>query len=352
MRRHHRKSKGARAVLGWGLVFFVCAQLALNVFVEGWHPELCDPEFTVRSALLRARMAEEPGRPLLLVMGSSRTGMGFLPEVLPPLQTAAGTQPLVFNFSHLNAGPAMNLVQLRRLLRLGVHPDWLVLEVMPPQLADEKQRLSTAVAEPGDFPWLGRYFTKPLSAYASYLGSRLVPWYTHRWFLLQHFAPKWVPPGLQRGQDEITLGRLGGDFDWQAIRQLDVDEVRRRTNATRAIYAPLLQDFHVAELSDRALREFLAVCRQEGIHVALLLTPEGSEFQSWYPPDAWPRVVSYCAALSREYGVPVVNTRDWLADRDFSDSHHALLPAAETFTRRLGRDVLQPLVTGELRPGS
>src|SRR5262249_19735689 len=142
------------------------------------------------------------------------------------------------------------------------------------------------------------------------------------------------------------------DSGWQAIRQLDANEVRRRTNATRAIYFPLLQDFHVAAISDRATREFLDLCRQEGIRVALLLTPEGSEFQSWYPPDAWPRLTTYCADLAREYGVPVVNARDWLSDGDFSDSHHALLPAAETYTRRLGREVLQPLLAGELGPGS
>jgi hypothetical protein len=352
MRRRNQRCRGARAALGWGLCFFVCAQLALNVIVEGWHPELCDPEFAARAALLRSRIAEEPGRPLLLVIGSSRTGMAFLPEVLPPLRTASGEQPLVFNFSHLNAGPAMNLVQLRRLLRLGIRPEWVVLEIMPPQLADEKQRISTSVAQRDDFPALARYFTKPLGAYTACVASRLVPWYTHRSFIVQHCAPKWVPPGIKLGQDEVALDRLGGDSSWQAIRQLDATEARRRTWATRAIYFPILQDFHVAAISDRATREFLDLCRQEGIHVALLLTPEGSEFQSWYPPDAWPRVMSYCAALGREYGVPVVNTRDWVSDQDFSDSHHALLPAAKTFTRRLGREVLQPLVLGELRPGS
>src|SRR4051812_40711862 len=121
-------------------VAFVAVQFVLNVVVDGWHPGLYDSEYAVRLRTLRARVAEAPGRPLLLLVGSSRTEMNFLPEVLPPLHTASGETPLVFNFSHLGAGPVMNLLEVRRLLRDGVRPGWLVLEAMPPQLGDSRQR--------------------------------------------------------------------------------------------------------------------------------------------------------------------------------------------------------------------
>jgi hypothetical protein len=46
--------------------------------------------------------------------------------------------------------------------------------------------------------------------------------------------------------------------------------------------------------------------------------------------------------------VPVVDARTWLDDDDFTDSHHPLQRGAEKFTRRLGRELLEPLVQGRL----
>ena len=60
---------------------------------------------TNAEALLQARLTETPERPLLLMMGSSRTVMCFRPENLAELHTSAGAQVLPFNFSHLAAGP-------------------------------------------------------------------------------------------------------------------------------------------------------------------------------------------------------------------------------------------------------
>jgi hypothetical protein len=101
-------------------------------------------------------------------------------------------------------------------------------------------------------------------------------------------------------------------------------------------------------MSDRAMRELLELCRGQGIAVALLLTPEGSAFQSWYSPEARRCVDDYCDALSREYGVPLIDGRDWLDDTAFADSHHVTLGGAAAFTLRLGREVLQPLIDGKL----
>jgi hypothetical protein len=36
----------------------------------------------------------------------------------------------------------------------------------------------------------------------------------------------------------------------------------------------------------------------------------------------------------------VINGREWVADDDFSDSHHLLPHGAKVFTERLGREVL------------
>src|SRR5262245_4077574 len=89
MTRQRALSARGRRALGWGLILFLLGQLALALFVEWGHPEIIDPEYGRRLQLLRERRAEAPGRPLVLVLGSSRTAMGFRPEALPPL--LAGT---------------------------------------------------------------------------------------------------------------------------------------------------------------------------------------------------------------------------------------------------------------------
>jgi hypothetical protein len=71
----------------------------------------------------------------------------------------------------------------------------------------------------------------------------------------------------------------------------------------------------------------------------LVLMPEGSEFRSWYPPSELPQIESFLGALQREYQVPLVDARTWIADDDFADSHHLLLPGAAQFTKRLGQEV-------------
>jgi hypothetical protein len=345
-----RRISSARSVLFWMVLGFLVAQLALNVLLELRYSAVNDKEYARRLDLLRARLSEEPGRPLLLLLGSSRTEMNFLPEELPPLRTASGQQPLPFNFSHLGAGPVMNLLELRRLLRAGIRPEWLVLEVMPPQLGDVSQHIITDVAGSQDLPLTGRY-DNPLRAYGVFVRGRLVPCYKHRMFLTHKAVPQWAPAAAwQREQIPANgLGRLGGDYAWMAAPKRDPIEAQRRTQATRDGYRPNLQDLRIADISGRALHETLNLCRDQHIPVVLLLSPEGKDFQSWYSPDARRLVDDYPAALAREYDVPLIDARDWLDECDFIDSHHTVLAGAKRFTLRLGTDVLQPFVEGDLR---
>ena len=338
---------GSRAALGWAAVFFVCSQLAFNAFIDGWHPELYDPEFDVRMSLLRERMAERPGRPLLLFLGSSRTVMSFRPEVLPPLRTAGGEEALVFNFSHLAAGPVMNLMELRRLLRHGVRPDWLVVELMPPCLGKEGSSTAQSSAEVRDLPLLARYFS-PWKVYGQFLRSRLVPWYKHRQAFLRYYAPELTPPLERTDRDRISLQRLGGDDSWLLEARVDPEKIRRYTESARQGYFPALQNFRLADNPVRATAETLDLCRRHHIPLVMVLTPEGTEFLNWYSPEALGQVHAYCARLAREYGVPVIDARRWLADSDFLDAHHVLTSGADHFTLRLGQDVLRPFVQGSV----
>jgi hypothetical protein len=340
-----RRQRSLKTDVVWCVVGYLFSQVLLNIFVDWRHPELFDTEYGARLSLLKARIAENPGKPLLLAVGSSRVGEGFEPELLSPLETATGEQALPFNFSHLAAGPIMNLVTVRRLLREGIHPTWVVLELAPTCMSHEKYSMPATMASAADAVLLPRYFN-PWLVWSVYLRGRTNPWYTRRVDLLRRYLPRWST--LADATDVVSLEPLGGDRRWMAVTEFTPEETRRRTDFVRTIYFSDLQHYHVDAACDRATHDLLDLCRRERIQVVLMLTPEGSEFRGWYSPETHAHVQQYVAELSHQYGVPVVDAREWSADDDFQDSHHLLKKGAVQFTRRLGRDVLQPLVAGRL----
>jgi hypothetical protein len=51
--------------------------LAATIGTEALRGDAIDPEYRARSQLLRARLAESPGEPVFLVVGSSRFATWF-----------------------------------------------------------------------------------------------------------------------------------------------------------------------------------------------------------------------------------------------------------------------------------
>ncbi len=340
-----RRQRRARATLFWAAAALVLGHICIHFYREKRHPEAYDPEFASRLVVLRERLAESPDRPLLLVVGSSRLVTNFRPEQLPPVPASDGLVVLPFNFSHTGAGPLVNLMEVRRLVRAGVHPRWLVIEVMPPMLNVSGCSMATGIAEADDLQLLCEYMPR-WKAYAQYLRSRVVP---HRQHYYAALVGRDSPEAASNPEAHpLSLDRLGGSSP--LLNEATPAEVRSRTDAMRGLYAPALQHFRISPVADRSLREVLTLCRAEGIGATLLLTPESSEFSSWYPDATRQTVDEYCAALRQDYGVPVIDARTWIADRDFLDGHHALPRGVRVFTRRLNREVLQPLIAGRLSP--
>src|SRR5262245_8631762 len=85
-----------KAALISGLLLFFFSQLALAITLEHWRPDLRDPEFGYKLARLQSRLEEQPGQPLVLVLGSSRTGVGLRPEELNRFSLPGGQAPIVF----------------------------------------------------------------------------------------------------------------------------------------------------------------------------------------------------------------------------------------------------------------
>jgi hypothetical protein len=254
----------------------------------------------------------------------------------------------VFNFGLSGAGPLQELLCLRRLLDAGVRPTWVLVEVLPPVLrdTDEETRLKVQRLAWNDVAFLRRYVQRPGEMEREWVGGALVPWHTHRFCLLSHFAPAWLP-WFSR-QDHVWR-RLDA-FGWLTYPHETVtpEAYARELEKTRQEYAHRFQQFRVAEVAERALGELLTLCRREGIGAALFVMPEGSEFRGWYPPDMSREVEAYLARLAREHGVAVTDARAWVADGQFIDGHHLLPYGAAAFSARFGREALRPLL--ERRP--
>jgi hypothetical protein len=310
---------------------------------------LRDPEFAYKTAALRARLTQEPGRPLVVVLGSSRAAMGFRPDALALCRTPDGQPPVVFNYAFTGAGPVLELVCLQRLLRAGVRPDWLIVEVHPALLhrdAAFSEEFWTNAARLGwkDLRLLRRYSDRPRAQLWNWLESRLVPAAVQRFAILSRLAPNWLPWGDQRQDCWLQMDRSG----WLPYGKQAVNEAEYRKGVAFALhqYHDCFPNYRVGPSSDRALRELLGRCQREGIGVLLLTMPEGEEFQGWFPPRAKEEIRGYLTGLSRDYGVRWVDARDWVGRECFFDGHHLLPDGAAVFTARFGRDVLSGLLEG------
>ncbi len=342
-RSHQSARPRLRSVLIWGLVWVAAGQAFFVVFLEWRHPEFLDPKYGCRLLAVCARRSALQPRELWLVLGSSRAEQGFRPSLLTKTG-ATGISPglLIYNMARGGSSPLLYLLTLHRLLSDGVRPDALLVELFPPALVEDEENTVIYKATLRDWPLLRRY---PVSGrtWAYWLQDRLLLWYKYRSGFLAWAAPKLLPPQARWGEN--LWDYRGGE--WRIIGDsISLQQRRRLTDDARRRYATSLQRFRIAEGADSALRELLEICRTQRIAVGLFLMPESSVFRGWYPPDASRKLADYLAALRREYGVPLIDARQWVADWDFSDGHHLLRNGAALFTRRFAKEARSVLGRG------
>jgi hypothetical protein len=348
-RRQALSARGRRG-LAWGLALFALGQLALALAAERGHPELIDPEYGRRFQQLQARRQEAPGRPLLLMLGSSRTAMGFRPDALPPLPAGAGGPPLAFNYSLVSAGPLTELLCLERLAAGGVRPDAVLIEVWLPHLGPEKSfltRLDQGVRS--DLRLADRYSPEARPGCWRCLERRLLPAY----FLRSGLQREWLPPQGPAGPEAVYWSTLDGSgwlpcpWDLRATGAYATFAVKQQAD-----YGPTVQRFGVTPAGDRALHDMLVLCRRRGIKAALVWMPEASDFRRYYSPDALAGMRAYLAALSDAYQAPCLDMREWAPDEDFADGFHLTPAGAARLTERLGREFLAPWLDGRALSGA
>jgi hypothetical protein len=351
--RRSRTAWTAAATLGWAVLFFVCFQLAANVALEKWPLEVRDKEYAWTRACIRTRLAERPGRPLVVALGSSRMMMAFRPQSLPPCETADGRRPVVVNGGLLGAGPVLQLIVLRRLLADGIHPDWVLIECWPRVWSQSVERGESNVwierLSWRDLRLVARYSADPHRLYGDWLQDRLLPCVTHRTAFLKEYFPRALHPRVFR-DDRWRYGSDG--TGWVACPFGATPDRRTRLAArARREYQEVFPQYRHSDPADRALREILDVCRQHRIAAVLVVLPESAGLRECYPPEVSAEVGSYLERVHREYRVPLIDAHTWLDDAgNYADGYHMLARGADAFTRRFGREVLQPLLAGRPLP--
>jgi hypothetical protein len=338
MRRATQRRR--KAVLAWAAGSLVVLHLFLGLGIDQFWPEVRDPEYLLLRERLAARRAEAPDRPLVLVMGSSRTQMGLRADRL--CNSASGA-PLVFNFGVPGSGPMLQRVVLRRLLDDGLRPDLVFLEVMPMSLGlgggvpMEERFLDPARLDAGEAAGLYCSYHQPRRLARQWVEARLVP--TRR-----HQADLQAALGLSAetaSAREATAQAINSHGWRPRAAAASPEEAESNLRFALTQYRASLDARRLASRSMCALRDLLVLCRQQGIAAVIFFPPESSAFRE-QSSACRPSIEAQLRRLAREFDVSVHDARSWVPDGGFWDGHHLSVSGAERFTARFGREALAP----------
>jgi hypothetical protein len=333
--------RGQRSRILWAIFGFAACQVALAVGVDQLWPDVRDPVFAFKEAALRQRLIEAPSRPLVLMLGSSRTVADFRAELLSDHPDG----PVVFNFGLAGGGPVMEYIALRRLLDADIRPQVVLIEIVPPFLNRqagplEERYLDSARLAAGEVFRVARYYNAPRRLFGHWCDGRALPCDRHQ-AELRDALGRIV---------QNTQAAVGSGYGWSPYSAPQTEEERRQLPAQ--VYEQFRKSFTNYQSPPgavQALRDLLELCRREGIAPALVLLPESNRFRSWYAADVVAGINHLVAELSRAQGVPIIDARSWIADDGFCDGHHLAAVGATEFTERFGKEALSPLLRQQTR---
>lgn len=328
----------ARAATGWALAAYLLVIGAAFATLDVVRPELRDGEYGRRLESLRARVRENPGRELVVVIGSSRAAMDVCPRAWEEVRSPHNRDPLVFNMSRVGAGPILNLMALRRLYADGIRPAAVLLEYWPPLLREDGAFREVNRIEPEKLYDCDRELVRAYHPYPDHvehrmLAVRLNPLSEQRTLWLREGAPSWLP---RTKRIDAAVQPLDG---WGWLPGMDRPALEWETRDSRLarcerIYRPQLANLRVDDEADRAIREAVALAREHGTRVGFVYLPESTEFRGWYTLESERLGQEYLARLRAELAVPLLDARTWLVDEMLADGFHATRAGAEEFSRR------------------
>jgi hypothetical protein len=357
-RRLPRRKRAAVAV-AVGLTGAILLHVGLGLAAELSH-YLRDPGYADKEVRLRRQFAAYPGAPSVVMLGTSRTGYGFYSaRIREHLAAELGGRAMAFNFGIPASGPVTHLIYLRRLLDAGHRPDLLLVEILPPSLADLPHHNANGVRLMGG-PLESRFvhgdrlrkgemeaaigydFPAEMTR-ESWVRSVVTPWHALRFPIMGRLNPSSLPWHLR-----YDWSRTEDPAGWTTPFVTEVTPEAAEAGLKRAAgeYETILADTHPTGGAARALADLLALCREKNIAVRMVLMPESEGFRALYMPATTERLYAFLAKLEAEHGAPLIDARGWLPASAFTDGHHMLRPGAEAFSDRLVREAILPYFRG------
>lgn len=321
----------AKRCLLAGIVTILAVNLGFLYALDYGSPYLRDPEYGKRFARYTARTRENPARPVVAAVGSSRTAMGIRGGVL------SDTDPLVMNFAMAGSGPVMELMTVRRMMHDGAKPAVVLIEFWPPFLREdgvyhESVRVDATRLRPIDRGVVREFYPDPARTETAMRDLRLNPWHSHRHALWNQIAPSWLP---NHRRTEAMFEKIDA-HGWLPGR-VDATPAERAAGLknTANYYVPLFANYAVSPDADRALRQAVAECRAAGIAVGLIYLPESAAFRAMMTPASVRESEAYLARIRTELGVSLIDTRGWVPDDDLPDGFHLTQSGSAAFTKKL-----------------
>jgi hypothetical protein len=288
---------------------------------------------------LHDRMAETPDRPLVLMLGSSRTDWAFQAGRLSGQPGPDGRPLLVYNFGVPTTGPLHEALYVNDLLDEGIRPRLLLLEVVTTHFNDSRrgilseERFTQAEwLSAHQFMFFRPYLSNSRRALTLWLEACLAPWYGYRWSVHEHVL------GHHSTEDPYDQALRPMDcWGWRILAADPGTPAYRswRWSAAARMYGESLQRFRLGAKPAQAMHDLLARCRREHLAVALVLMPVTKEFHDLYNAEGRAELVSFLTDLRNRYSVDLIDASDWLDKEDFDDGHHVLTAGAHKFTERM-----------------
>jgi hypothetical protein len=336
-----------RATVGWGLLSLLLLYLAITYCVEKGPIKARDPEFAAKFERLQTIRQDHTDNPLILMLGSSRTLLMLDAGSMHLNWDGRPTQ--VFNFGMKGSGPLLELLALERLLKAGVRPDLLLLEVFPALYNKPRDRSLEEVwfqegrLRHAEVTELRPYHSNTRRIWRRWLRFRLQPWGGIERTLEDYLDPLSPDHPDHHGDYDMTVIDPHG---WEPHFKTGITDAQREhyKEVARIQYNPAMGPFEPASNAFAALNAILDTCQQIDLPVVMVMMPEGPFFRSFYPSGMQEQFEARFANLSKERSVLLINARDWLTEQELYDSHHALPAGAAHFSNRLQADVLTPLL--------
>lgn len=327
-----------RAIVLWGVGGFAAMQILLGFVIDARLPQVRDPEYAHRERLLEKQLEAQPDKPLVVMLGSSRVHNGLDAETAA---AAIEGRALIFNAGLTAAGPFMERICFERLRAGGIKPDLLLIEVVPAFFNERTAWDLTSL----DGARLSAHELAELNLSAKTLAGPVRRWLTGRI----------LPAHRHQAELRGALGlddRRGGDELPEELRQTDAHGWLQRgyppercavlRSLAHRQYDACYRDFTPSRAHAESLEALLAECRRDGIAVAVVLTPEGTEFRDRYTPEMTRAIAGMLADWRTRCAVPIIDARDWMDDGAFADMHHLLPDGARAFSARLAKEAIAP----------